>query len=459
MSYTIFRLTDGTITQSLIGSGVFLQEAGGPPKLLQLGEETLGQVGPYQDMQVEIEINITTAGAITTNQIIRQLQTWQYQARRWNDGVPGIAAVRLEAQITGSTAGLMDAVVLDLDLELPDDYHDLFVIGQVDGATLRMTLRVFLAAQETAVNSSATNVGDIFTITLASTHPLLSPLRLTWTAPNSGRNPAEGPLIITGSSSDLGVLDGETLGAGGAYSLSTPVNTAVARGTQVLRFTTPAGLREARQVTYANIPAVLKSGPVQVDIWAVGAAYDDADLFTLAWQYGGGNDQTLRISSAIEVRGESGSAVRAFYAGTLDVPEGGLDQLYLDVEGAAVGDLLDIDYVVFVVQRHTTFVMQPFVYAATNVFGTSNTMRGVWDAAQTTTPDPLIAVERTTGSVKTSASPLGDAWVGAQGSTLAGIWLAVDRFNAFRYPSASGATTPLSVTYSAARRRAYPLPE
>lgn len=459
MSYATFRLTDGTTTQSLIGSGVFLQEAGGPPQLLQLGEETLGQVGPYKDIQVEIKINITSAGPIITNQIISQIQRWQYQARRWNDGVPGIAPVRLEAQITGSAVGLLEAVVLDLNLELPDDYHDLFVIGEVNGALLSMTLRVFLAAQETAVNSSATNVGDIFTITLASTHPLLSPLRLTWTAPTSGRNPAEGPLIITGSSSDLGVLEGETLGAAGAYSLSTPATTAVARGGQVLRFTTPGGLREAREVTYANIPTVLKSGPAQVDIWAVGAAYDDADLFTLAWQYTGGNDQTFRITSAIEVRGVSDGAARAFYAGTLDVPEGGLNQLFLDIEGAAASDILDIDYFVFVVQRHTTFVVQPFIYAATNVFGSGNTMRGVWDAAQTAVPDPVVAVERTTGSVKTSASPLGDAWVGAQGSTLAGIWLAVDQAGSFRYPATAGGTTPFSVTFSAARRRAYPLPE
>lgn len=463
MSYAVFRLTDGTTTQSLIGSGVYLQNDGGPPKVAALGLETLGQIGPYQDMELELRVNITSAGASTTAAIIRVITQLFHQARCWDDGEPGVAAVRLEAQITGSSVGLLEAVVLKGELILPDSYHDLFVIGEVNGATLVMTLRVFLAAQETAANSSATNVGDIFTITLASSHPLLSPIRLTWTAPVSARVPVRGPLIITGSSSDLGVLEGETIGAGGSFSLVDPatIGMTVARGGQVLGFTTPAGLRDLRQVSYANMPAVLKSGPAQVDVWAVGAAFDASDLFTLAWQYTGGNDIVTRTSAAVTLPGavENFVGARAFYAGTIDVPEGGLAKLYLDMEGAAAGDLFYIDYFVFVVQKRTTFVMQPFIYAGADVFGSGNTMRGVWDAAQTAVPDPVIAVERTTGSPRTSAAPLGDAWVGVQGSTLAGIWLAVDRDNSFRVANTAGGTTPLSVTFSAARRKVYPLPE
>lgn len=463
MSYATFRLTDGTTTQSLIGPGVFLDASGGPPRIAQLRDQVLGQVGPYQDAEFEIKINITSAGASTTAAIIRTITTLLEQAQRWADGENGVAAVRLEAQVTGSSFGLMEAVVLDGDLELPDDYHDLFVVGEVNGAMLRLRTRIFLAAAETAVNSSATNVGDIFTITLGSSHPLLSPIRLTWTAPNSARPAARGPLIVAGASSDLGVLNAEALGAGGAYSLvsAASIGLSVSRGTNVLAFTTPAGRREIRQVPFASIPAVLKTGPAQVDVWAVGAAFENTDLFTLAWQYNGGNETGTRTSAGVEIPGyiEGFAGARAFYAGTIDVPEAGLSQLYLDIEGTAVGDQLFIDYFAFVVQKRTTFVTQPFIYAGANIFGSGNTMRGVWDAAQTTQPDPLVAVERTTGSPRTAAASLGDSWVGAQGNTLAGIWMAVDRDNSFRFANTSGGTTPLSVTFSAARRRAYPLPE
>jgi len=454
MTISSLVLTDGTTTATLTdGTNYALTLAGWAPQVAGVRENQLGAHGPYADVTEEIELDVMGSSLSVLLANLARLSTLVTQAQRWADGELGVSAVTLQITMSGGSA--YEAVVLGGEVEPPATYADKLPVLEFERVTLRVVRRgAWLLAAETAATSASTAVGNVWTITLASSHEHLSPVRLTWTMPVSGRDPVDGVLIVANSSSDLAVLEGETLGAGGAFSTTSPAGSAVARGGSVLRFTTPAGLRESRAFSYANIPSVLKSGPARVDVWAVGYAEPDA-LFTLRWYYRTAGEVTAnRYTTAIPVLGED-SVTKVFHAGTFDVPEAGIAALSLDMEGPTAGDIFDLDYFVFVVRKPTTFLTAPSLYADTNVFGSGNALRGLWDATQTTYPDPIIGLERTSGgTTRTTVSAAGDLWVGAQGGTLAGIWLAVE-MGIYRYPSTDGGSTALSSTFSVQRRRAH----
>lgn len=461
MSYTTFQLTDGTTTQSLIGSGAFLREGEAQLPLARIAEQELGQVGPYKELEIALGLDIDGTNAPTAAATIRTIQQLLIQARRWDDGVPGTAAVLLQASVTGGV-GTLEAVILDGDLILPKSYHDINFVGEVAGATLKLRTRVWLRAVEAGVSSASTVIGSVWTLTFASSFANLSPVKLTWSAPASARGWARGPLIVAASSADIGVVEGETFAAGGDFANIVPTNTLVARGANVLRFTRPASPSSAGSttaLTYANIPTILKSGPKTVDVWATVMGGAVGDLNQLYLSYKGPADIFDRYTPVVNLPSEDGYSLAPIFVGTLDVPEGGLETLGMGMYGQTVSDIAYLDYFVFVERKPTTFVIQPTIVAAANAFGSASAVQGVWDAHQTTYPDPLIAIERTGAPFTRTHVPYqGEAWVGAQGAGMAGIWMASDGVT-LRYPATAGGTTAFASTFTAARRRAYLLPE
>lgn len=461
MTISSLVLTDGTTTATLTdGTNYMLTQSGWAPKVASVRDSELGGVGPYTDVEEELSLNVFAASLATVNANLARLDTLLRQAERWADGVPGTTAVTLQITMTGGT--MKEAVVLGGAVEPPATYAERITLFEYEGVKLRIQRRgLWLGPAESSAASGATNVGAIGSITLPSTHNTLSPVQLKWTAPNSARGWARGPLIVAQSSSYLATLEGELFGAGGDFAVATPVNTLVASGTQTLQFTRPAspgGLGSTRALSYANIPTLLKSGPKTVDVWAVVYGGAAGNLNQLYLSYKGGSDILDRYTPVVDLPSDDGYSYAAVFVGTLDVPESGLESFGIGMYGQTAGDVAMLDYFVFVERRPSTCIITPTIQASSNVFGSANTMRGVWDPYQTTYPDPLVAVERTGAATRAQVSYQGDPWLGAEGSTMACVWMATDGLT-FRYPSTAGGTTPLSVTYTAIRRRGYLTPE
>lgn len=462
MSISSLVLTDGTTTATLTdGTNYALNLGGWAPEVADLRTNVLGGFGPYEDVTEMIEIDVTgaTLSALLAN--VAKLRTLLTQARRWNDGEPGVTAVVLQITMTGGSA--YEATVLGGELELPRSYGDKLVSLELERVRLTVVRRgAWLAAAESPASSSSTSVGNVFTITLGSTHNRLSPIRFVWTAPISARNQASGPLILCASASDLAVVEMEAFTPGTGMATVTPASTTVARGASAMRFTTPtpATTSGGLGLAYASLPALLKSGPAQIDVYMVGSRGGASQLYQLIWQYYGAADAGVRTSATVSIPGDAGLPGFARYAGTIDVPESGITNLGLTIYGATAGDQLVMDYCVFVARKPTTMVLLPELFAWSDAFGSGNALQGVWDAIQTTYPDPLVAVERTSGGTTRAPIPaIGDRWAGAYGGTLAGIWMGIEGLGAYRIPATSGGTTPLAVTFTATRRKAYLVPE
>lgn len=470
----ILRLTDYTTTVDLIWHSVanrkyILARDNWAPGVAADRVAQLGGVGPWAEVIEEPIIHICGDTKIEVLQNQRRLAELLRQAAKWNDGEPGSNAVVM--QYAASDGQLLEAVILgpadkDETLIRLDPSFNRAINGFMSQNVKLSFIRrgPLLAPAEAVVSSSATNIGEIFTIALGSGHDSISPVKLTWTAPNSARNPASGPLVLVADSSHIGILDAEDCGTGGAFATTTPATNLVARGGDLLRFTTPnpiSGL-ELSTVAYADIPTILKSGPKQVDVWMVCGA-GTGKVFQVYWNYCGALNGGFVNSAPARIVGPE-EGIYVAYAGTIDVPEGGLDRLRFGAYGPAATEIMNIDTFYFIERRPTTFVLPLTIgtndtsTAGGNVFGSGNACRGVWDSYQTTYPDPLLAVERTNANVRTQLSYRGDAWAGAQGATLAGVWIAAGD-TAYRYPSSNGATTPLSVTFTAIRRKAYASPE
>jgi hypothetical protein len=468
---TILRLTDGTTTVDLIWHSaanhkyIFARD-GGAPVVAGLRSAPLGGVGPYADVVEERTVHISGDSALEVLQNQARLVTLLRQAERWDNGEPDAVAVLIQEAAEGGQ--LLESVVLgsaqgdDSGVRLSPSFHRDLNAFMSQNVRLRYRRRgLWLGAAEASAASASTGIGSIWTLTLPSTHDTLSPVQLKWTAPDSGRGWARGPLIVAQSSSHLAVVEAELMGAAGDFTVATPVNTLVARGTQTLQFTRPAspgGLGSTRTFTYANIPTLLKSGPKTVDVWAVVYGGAAGNLNQLYLSYRGGTDILDRYTPVVDLPSDDGYAYAPVFVGTLDVPEGGIETLGIGMYGQTAGDVAMIDYFVFAERRSTTFVITPTIQASANIFGSALSMRGVWDPYQTTYPDPLVAVERVSAATRAQVTYQGNPWLGAAGSTMAGIWLATDGLT-FRYPATAGGTTAFNSTYTAIRRRGYLTPE
>ena len=253
MTISSLVLTDGTTTATLTdGTNYALAGGGWAPQVTRRRVAELGGVGPYEEIEEQIQIDIfsTPRTLATTLANVARVQALLDQARRWRMG-ESVAAVRLQFTMTGGT--MKEAAVLDGVLELPNSFPDFLMVQEVVVATLRLTRRGLWLGTEVAATTLAARLPSTQWQTSAAWTGGLgveTPIRLRVAVPNTAHvQITDGLLIVTNDGGvDLSVIEAEsiTLPATNSKWLLLADTANLASGGNVLRYNHASANTNAR---------------------------------------------------------------------------------------------------------------------------------------------------------------------------------------------------------------------
>lgn len=464
--FDALELTDGTTTINLLLSPYALSIDNMPDLgIATLRPGTLGGNGLYTEVDCTIPLVITGTCPANVYTALQSVWTLLDQAQRFWKGEPGVTAVRLVAQATGSTVAAVEALVLrradaDAPLVLPPVYEVTKGNYTMQGISLRFTRRgQWLGATDTATGSAQPS-GTVFSVTVPD-HDTISPVIVNLTLPTSIAGTISvyaSTLILTDNASNIAVVEAESAGPDIQYTVITPAAAEQARGTQILRFTpTPTASLASASIT---LPSLLQS-PQPVSIFAViGAALS---TFSISLRFFDAlNASTFAFETSPVVLPSGGAQARyPVFLGTVVPP---VDTGYLRMEilcsnSTVSAFTLDIDYFVFVKETDAlTVITFPSIFAIDSTTYTVGTVMRLRSDHQTNSAlVPFAGICTSANALRTSVSHNGPSLPVMRDTTLAGIWLstgsATGSSSRWRYTNV--ADTLYSNTPSAERRRAY----
>lgn len=166
-NYTSLVLTDGTATLSL-QDGTNYALMSWSPEVARPRRSTIGNRCPYEDVEETISLSIlgATPAAVMSNLIA--LEKMLTQAEQYARG-DNVAAVTIQAEPQGVTAGAWKALVLRGSIDLPSDWADNLVQAAITGVTLRVQRRgLWTRSEYTSSTSGATAVAVKTSVTLTN---------------------------------------------------------------------------------------------------------------------------------------------------------------------------------------------------------------------------------------------------------------------------------------------------
>lgn len=460
--FDILELTDGTTTISLLQ----------PPRLLipesmpdlgvaTLRPGTLGGNGPYADVDCTIPINIT--GACPADVYTALGATWALldQAQRFWKG-EAVSAVVIKARATGSAiTDPVQALVLrrndaDTPITLPPVYE--VTVGNyiMQDVQLRFTRRgEWQNATASTASSSATAVGNVFSITLPN-HTTFSPVRLDMTLPPAiAANVTYPPPIIitTNDSAKIAIVEAESFGASGVWTVVTPAANQLARGSDVLSGAVVT--TESFSGTIAT-PSLLQQGGL-FGMWAVMNSPLSAVVYQFRFQIfipGGGF-----LTPFAAVQSQFSGVPQPFFLGTFALPDDLGAQTYRFAVTASTAVTLPIDYFVFVKLDQWTnniavVTSLPFPVAT---WPNTTAIKFFVDPVLRSKLVPRVGRSSSVNTLIANANYQGNAVFMHSGATLAGImlWTMGTAAPFTQYRLADGAGALYTSVITATRESAY----
>jgi hypothetical protein len=174
MSLSVLGLTNGLLTQSLIGNGVVLAADGYAPAIATPAD------APFPEVEETIEVDLSGASGVAVQQTLDLLN---HLARRGAASASGrhMAAsetlLRLQAAITGGV-GTVESVVTQARVELPGSWNDRLMTGELERLRLQLRRRArWLATSPTATYTSTTvPAGQVMAVSGIPDHRTPSPV-------------------------------------------------------------------------------------------------------------------------------------------------------------------------------------------------------------------------------------------------------------------------------------------
>lgn len=464
--FDVLELTNGTTTVDLLLSPYALVYENMPDLgIATLRPGTLGGNGLYTEVDCTIPIIVT--GTCPANVYTALQSVWALldQAQRFWKGEPGVTAVRLVAQATGSTVAAVEAMVLrradaDAPLVLPPVYEVTKSNYTMQGISLRFTRRgQWLGATDTATGTAQPS-GTVFSVTVAD-HDTISPVIVNLSLPTSiagSISLSPSTLILTDSTSNIEVTEAESFGASTQYTVVTPAAAEVARGTQVLRYTaTPtAELQSASMAT----PTLLQSSQ-PVSIFAL--IRSTLTTFSISMRFFDALSTSIVAFETTPVLVDPLNQARPlpiFLGTVVPPPDTGYARMRIVCSNPTVSaSTMDIDYLVFVKETDAlTVITFPSLFAVVDPPYTVGTVMRLRSDHQTNSAlAPFAGICTSANAQRTSISHNGPSLPVMRDTTLAGIWLSTGSAtgSSSRWRFTNVADSLYSNTPSAERRRAY----
>lgn len=450
------ELSSGTTIINLLDSPYSITQSGLDLGLATLRPGTLGGNGPYTDVDCTIPINII--GACPANVYTALSDIWALldQAQRFWKG-ENVNPVLITAQATGSTVAAVQALILrrndaDAPLGVPAIYETTRPNYAMQDVQLLFTRRgLWIGVTDTA-SSSATPAGNVFTITLPS-HTVLSPVRLDMTVPTKSTLASDtyaGPIFLTtNDSAKIAVVEAETFGASGVFTVVTPAAGERARGTQVL-----SGAITTTETNTSTIatPSLLQQGGL-FGAWAV---MKGLVAYQMRLQFFVSGPTFFTPFATFQPT--FGTVPQALFLGLFALPDDIGAQTYRLFAQASSADTLTIDYLVFMkIDQFSNVLTLATLQYLLSVYANGTSLKFFVDPALRTKLTPRAARATNINTLISNADYRGDATFMHAGTSLAGIilWTGGTGGSGNQYRLSDSAGALYNMTMTAARDRAY----
>jgi hypothetical protein len=232
-AYTSITLTDGTTTLNLNdGSAYVLDADGWSPRVAVRRATVIGNQCPYENAVEEISISVLGSSPSNAISNLNTLINLVEQAARYANG-DNVAAVTLQVEPQGVTAGQWKALVYSGEVDLPKNWADNLPTNEISGVSLRLMRRgLWYRSEYTSTTSSSTanqRVSAAMTITDPGKQGYLSEVLCTANADegNSGTYRTHpGFLIVTNAANRVQYIASGSGSSSYADSSNKPASTA-----------------------------------------------------------------------------------------------------------------------------------------------------------------------------------------------------------------------------------------
>lgn len=414
MAFTTLEISDGTTTVSLLAgnAGLQLREGGWSPAVAPPIQSDLGGRGAWADVVERIEVLLTGSAGMTA---LYNLSSLLHQAERWARGEP-VSAVYIRVLISAPVAGgTWQATILgpgrDM-LEMPDDFGDLLIVGEVTRIRISFVRR---GAWEntTPVEGSTGNQGPwSFTSVALFPRPVAATMNVRIT-PSGDTEALVGVLLLGQSTTAFTVLEAEMPSSVVTGYATFAAAAGAARGTSnnAIRYTQASTNSIADPLVYSVTPSLAVTAGVDVYVRVMNQRVTNANnpFFIQA---------RLRMDSTEEFQGPW-LAVPAIGSGLTNKPQiihlgyfpvrGNIAQLHFRLRrtNGTVNDFIEFDF--FTIHKIEDYSQ---AIAINNPWATASGEYLILDNTPAQAPYPRVELRTSMGALRWSVSYAGNPVIG-----------------------------------------------
>lgn len=392
----------------------------------QLGDRFVPVVESFQ-----LNIRGTTVADAYTN--VQTLQNLLDKAQRWALGETGVSAVKIVYAPKGGTSDSTnpyEALIVGADGEKPmvildSRTYDAGLLSVILGVTVRFVRRGLWTRQTaTTATSGSVTAGQVWSVTMGATHPIPSPIDITYTLPTTSNTLGDAyitqdqVIVTAASSSDIAVIDSAsmTINTGGTVVTSNALGGSVING--------GGGSTVDVTIPFSSIGLLQTAGQYLV---IMSGYLNNTSVATLTWSQQWNAFNTATYTETLQATVPANSlAAQAVVLGVITVANSNsIDHLDLTlVDTLTVTN--SIDYVVLVRITDATRVLRiaPIPIEASSLsWGASSVVYAAIKCRVTSAWEPIHRCYNGAGTLNVSNDMRGDAVVMMTGTTLAGVWL------------------------------------
>lgn len=464
-AYTTLKIYDPTDTADLVdGVNFQLLYRSFAPVVAGRRRMNLANRGPYVDVVERITITIvgsTGAAALANLSTLSELLD---RAERFAAG-DQLDPVLYQIQPQGSALDdPLAALILGRppnapSINLPVSFNEKLFRYEISPVELQFVRRgLLVGTAENTINVTAAANPTIREATFASHHPVPSPVRLTvtgWSESEHLNVEAPSVLFIAAESQDLLIIEAEGLTETNFTSVDQSSNKA--SGGNVLRFTAP-DTDEHISGDYEIDSADFNRDTEEIAVYAMLKGHASKDFLVWVETASYVFNSAYRTRSPFIVAAGEYTTPTPVYLGSLAQRRGHqFIRLIVQALDSTGSPTIDIDYLVLVALKSTTYVLQlgemwlssPFIDTGANV-------SIVIDPQPLAALAPFVGYRETSNSNEAELDSQGDGSLYMPGDTLATLWMG-KRGNFWVDTEADN--TPTSVGMTVTRSPGYLTPQ
>lgn len=230
---------NATILDLVDGTNYALDLEGWAPSVAEDRASVLGGAGPIDEVGEVITLNVFGTSAAVALANVAALKDLLRRAGRFALQREGVA-VLLDMQMQGSSLSApLSALVLGGNIELPSDYNDRLMIGEIPGVTIRLTRRgAWLGPEVVSTTSASAQAPSVHTVTFADAPTVPSPVQVKLNSFVTGSQTVQfkGYIAVSEQASNIKIIEAESADAGSDGSTVADA-TPLARGGSIRRVT------------------------------------------------------------------------------------------------------------------------------------------------------------------------------------------------------------------------------